>query len=47
MTGIEGQSRASDDLLDRPLRIRHEQKVAKYGLIAERNGLQLSPAAFS
>ena len=47
MTGIEGQSRDSDDLLDRPLRIRHEQKVAKYGLIAEHNGLQFAPTVFS
>ena len=47
MTGIEGQSRTSDDLPDRPLRIRHEQKVAKYGLIAERNGPQFAPAVFS
>ena len=37
VTGIEGQSRASDDLPDRPLRIRHEQKVAKYARIAECN----------
>ena len=47
VTGIESQSRASDDLLDRPLRIRHEQKVAKYARIAERNGLQFAPTAFS
>ena len=47
VTGIEGQSSASDDLPDRPLRIRHEQKVAKYALIAERNSLQFAPAVFS
>ena len=47
VTGIEGQYRTSDDLPDRPLRIWHEQKVAKYARIAERNGLQFSPAAFS
>ena len=47
MTGIEGQSRTSDDLPDRPLRIRHEQKVDKYGLIADRNNLQFAPAVFS
>ncbi len=46
VTGIEGQSRTSDDLPDRPLRIRHEQKVAKYTRIAERNGLQFAPAVF-
>ena len=47
VTGIEGQSRASDDLPDRPSRIRHEQKVAKYARIAELNGLQFAPAVFS
>ena len=40
MTGIE-------DLPDRPIRIRHEQKVAKYGLIADWNNLQFAPAVFS
>ena len=47
-TRIEGQSRTSDDLPDRPLRIRHEQKVAKYARssIAERNGIQFAPAVF-
>ena len=29
------------------MRIRHEQKVAKYGLITDRNNLQFAPAVFS
>lgn len=30
VTGIDGQSRTSDDLSDRPIQVRHEQKIAKY-----------------
>ena len=45
MKGIEGQSRTSDDLPDQPLRVRHEQKMATYGPIADQNNLQLVPAA--
>ena len=37
ITGIDGQSRTSDDLPDRPLRVRHEQKKAKYGPTADRH----------
>ena len=29
------------------LRVRYEQKIAKYGLIADHNNLQLVPAVFS
>ena len=47
VTGVDGQSRASDDLLDRPLQIRHKQKMAKYGHLADRSGFQLIPAVFS
>ena len=39
ITGIDGQSRTSDDLPDRPLRVRHEQKKAKYGPTADRHNL--------
>ena len=45
--GIDGQSRTSDDLPNRPLRVRHEQKKAKYGPIADRHNLQFVPAVFS
>ena len=31
----------------RPLRVRYEQKVAKYSLIADRNNIQFVPAVFS
>ena len=47
ITGIDGQSRTSDDLPDRPLRVRHEQKKAKYGPTADRYNLQFVPAVFS
>ena len=47
ITGIDGQSRTSDDLPDRPLRVRYEQKRAKYGPTADRYNLQLVPAVFS
>ena len=42
-----GQSRTNDDLPDQPLQIQHEQKLAKYGLIADRNNLQFAPVVFS
>ena len=47
ITGIDGQSRTSDDLPDRPLRVQHEQKKAKYGPTADRYNLQFVPAIFS
>ena len=47
ITGIDGQSRTSDDFPDRPLRVRHEQKKAKYGPTADRYNLQFVPAIFS
>jgi len=47
VTGIDGQSRTSDDFPDRPLQVRHEQKKAKYGPTADRNNLQFVPAIFS
>ena len=46
MTVIDGQSRTSDDLPDRPLQVRYEQKMAKYGHIADQNRLQFVPAVF-
>jgi len=47
LRGINGQSRTSDDLPDRPLQICYEQKMDKYGQIADQNRLQLVPAVFS
>ena len=47
ITGIDSQSRTSDDLPDRPLRVRHEQKKVKYGPTADRYNLQFVPAIFS
>ena len=40
VTGVDGQSRTSDDLPDRPLQIRYDQKMAKHGQIADHNRLQ-------
>jgi len=39
LTGIEGQSRTSDRLSDRPLQFRHEQKTTKYSRIVDESGL--------
>ena len=47
VTGVDGQSRTSDDLPNRPLQVRYEQKIAKYGQIADQNRLQPVPAVFS
>ena len=47
VTGIDGQSRASDEAIDRPLQTRYNQKVAKYGRVAEQSNLRFVPAVFS
>ena len=44
VTGVDGQSRTSDD---RPLQARHDQKMVKYGRVAERNSFRLINGAFS
>ena len=41
------QSRTSDEAVDRPLQVRYEQKMAKYGAIAEQNNLRFVPAIVS
>ena len=46
LTGVNGQSRTSDDLPDRPLQVRYDQKIVKYGRIAKNHGLQFVPAIF-
>ena len=35
VTGIDGQSRTSDEAAERPLQARYDQKMAKYGQMAE------------
>ena len=47
VTGVDGQSRASDEATERPLQIRYDQKMAKYGRVAEQNNLRFVPAVFS
>ena len=39
VTGIDGQSRTSDDASERPMQVRYEQKMSKYGRIAEQSNL--------
>ena len=47
ITGVNGQTRHSDQDTDQPLRLRFNQKKAKYGQIAQDNGLSFIPAFFS
>ena len=47
VTGVDGQSRASDEAVDRPLQARYDQKMAKYGHVAEQSDLRFIPAIFS
>ena len=35
LTGVDGQSRTSDEAVERPFQVRYDQKVAKYGQVAE------------
>ena len=47
LTGVDGQSRTSDEAVERPLQVRYDQKMAKYGQVAQRNNLRFIPAIFS
>ena len=47
VTAVDGQSRTSDDVADRPLNVRHDQKMAKYHGLADQNGFHFVPAVFS
>ena len=47
LTGIDGQSWTSDEAVERPLQVRYDQKMAKYGQVAERDNLRFIPAIFS
>ena len=44
---LYGQSRTSDEAVERPFQVRYDQKVAKYGQVADQNNLRLIPAVFS
>ena len=44
---LDGQSRTSDEVVDRPLQPRYDQKMAKYGRVADQNSLRFIPAVFS
>ena len=47
VTVIDGQSRTSDDVADRPFNVRHDQKMAKYHRLADQSGFHFVPAVFS
>ena len=38
VTAVDGQSRTSDDVADRPLNVRYDQKMAKYHRLADQSG---------
>ena len=46
VTGLDGQSRPTEDHPNRHLQVRYDQKVAKYGHVAEQNRFQFIPAIF-
>ena len=46
VTGVDGQSRSNDEATERPLQIRYDQKMAKYGRVAEQSNLRFVPAFF-
>ena len=35
VTGVDGQSRTSDEAVERPLQVRYDQKMSKYSRVAE------------
>ena len=44
---VDGQSRTSDDVADRHLNVRHDQKMAKYRRLADQNGFHFVHVVFS
>ena len=46
VTGVDGQSRSSDEVTERPLQIRYDQKMAKCGRVAEQSNFRFVPAVF-
>ena len=47
LTGIDGQSRPTEEFPDRRLQARYDQKKAKYGRLVDQSGIQFIPAVFS
>ena len=47
VTVVDGQSRSSDEAINRPLNARYEQKMAKCHKVADENGFQFVPTVFS
>ena len=47
VTGVDGQSRTSDEAVEPPLQVRYDQKVSKYIRVAEQNSLRFIPGVFS
>ena len=47
VTGVDGQSRSSDEATERPLQIRYDQKMAKCGRFAEQSNLRFVPVVIS
>ena len=41
VTGVDGQSRTSDEAVERPLQVRYDQKMSKYSRVAEQNSFAL------
>ena len=46
VTGVDGESRSNDEATERPLQTRYDQKMAKYGRVAEQSNLLFVPAVF-
>ena len=47
VTAVNGQSRTSDELTDRSLDVRYEQKMTKNHTVADENVFQVVSAVFS
>ena len=47
VTGVDGQSKTSDEAAERLMQARYHQKMAKYGRVAEQNNLRFLPLVFS
>ena len=47
VTGVDGQSRTSDEAAERPLQARDDQKMTKYDRVVEQNNLRFIPTVFS
>ena len=47
ITGVNGQSRHSDQHTDQPLQYRYNQKMAQYAQVAQDQGFSFIPVIFS